>query len=379
MQKRILSLFLCLIMASTVLTGCVSDKQIDEWAQQLHDKLYPEDYEKKIVLQEISEATRNQAKGIVDEIITSGMSEFEKALTIHDWLTFNLDYDHSYTNYHAEETLKTGKCVCQGYAECFELMAELAGLEASIVGGNAVNSTGKRESHAWNQVKIDGEWYNVDVTWDDPSNGADKTPDDHSGNSYKYFLVSKTQLEENHTATDYFEGEKVCNTTYDRNVIYQYAASSGLYGDTVYVKSVEEANATIEKTMKSGKTELSVWLLNLADGDESISDYVASFIKKLNYCISPSDSFEVSQDGLIRFEISFYSESEWAEFPIVKNVSEFKELLDDMGKDGVKSYIVRYEVEEGEPEIAASMYNCKVKYSKYNDGKSWLITVTVQK
>ena len=379
MQKRILSLFLCLIMASTVLTGCVSDQQIDDWAQQLHDKLYPEDYEKKIVLQEIPETTRSQAKEIVDEIIISGMSEFEKALTIHDWLTFNLDYDHSYTNYHAEEALKTGKCVCQGYAECFELMAELAGLEASIVGGNAVNSSGKRESHAWNQVKIDGEWYNVDATWDDPSNGADKKTDDHSGNSYKYFLVSKTQLEENHTATDYFEDEKECNSTYDRNAIYQYAASSGAYGDTIFVKSVEEANSSIEEAMKLSKTDLSVWLLNMAQEDEPISDFVESFIRKINYCISPGNSFEISQDGLIRFEISFYNESEWTDFPVVKNVSEFKALLDQMGMDGIKSYTVRYEAEEGEPKIAASRYNCKVAYSKYNDGKSWLITVTVQK
>lgn len=379
MQKRIISLFLCLIMVGSLLTGCVSDKQIDDWAQQLHDKLYPEDYEEKIVLQEVSEEARQMAQIIVDEIIVPGMSEFEKAITIHDWLTFNLDYDHSYTNYHVEEALKTRTCVCQGYAECFELMAEMAGLDASMVGGNAVNSSGKRESHAWNQVKIDGEWYNVDVTWDDPSDGADKKAEDHSGNSYKYFLVSKTQLEENHNATDYFEDEKACNATYDRNVIYQYAASSGLYGDTVYVKSVEEANSTIEKAMKSGKTDLSVWLLNLAEEDEAISDYVASFIRKLNYCISPSDSFEVSQDGLIRFDISFYTESEWEAFPVVKNVKEFKALLDKMGKKGTDSYVVRYEVEEGEPEIAASKYGCKVSYGKYNDGKSWLITVTVQK
>ena len=107
------------------------------------------------------------AKEIVDGIITSKMTDFDKALAIHDWLIFNLDYDFTYSNYYVEETLRDRKCVCQGYALTFKMMCEMAGLDVIYVTGTGTNSAGQTAGHAWNQVKINGKWYNVDVTWDD--------------------------------------------------------------------------------------------------------------------------------------------------------------------------------------------------------------------
>lgn len=58
--------------------------------------------------------------------------------------------------------LLQGKCVCAGYADILRNALSLVGIESLYVSGIA------KEGHAWNKVKLDGEWYNVDVTWDSP-------------------------------------------------------------------------------------------------------------------------------------------------------------------------------------------------------------------
>lgn len=59
-----------------------------------------------------------------------------------------------------------------------------------MVGGSATNSLGVNVLHTWNMVKVDGNWYHVDITWDDPT-GANTL-------RYTYFLVSDAQIKKNH-------------------------------------------------------------------------------------------------------------------------------------------------------------------------------------
>lgn len=55
------------------------------------------------------------------------------------------------------------KGICLGFASTYQLLMDMAGVECITVVGAAENST---EDHAWNQVRLDGEWYCVDPTWD---------------------------------------------------------------------------------------------------------------------------------------------------------------------------------------------------------------------
>ena len=130
--------------------------------------------------------------------------------------------------------------------------------------------------------------------------------------------------------------------------------------------------------MKNGRNNIKLWLLNLAEEDQTASAYVSNFVQKLRFCVYPSDSFSVTTEGLLAFELMFDTWEKWESVPVVTNVDEFKELLDEKGRLGYKSYVVRYEVEEGEPEVAPSRYNCSVSYHIYNDGKSRLITVEIE-
>ena len=115
-------------------------------------------------------------KEVIGALIDKNMSDYEKELAIHDWIVGWVAYD--------EETLSNSpnakpdpdndnpygalyhkKAICSGYTSTFQLFMDLLGIECITVHGS-YTLTG--EEHAWNMVRIGGEWYCVDVTWDDP-------------------------------------------------------------------------------------------------------------------------------------------------------------------------------------------------------------------
>lgn len=106
------------------------------------------------------------------------LSEYERELIIHDAIVDAAQYDEAVlsawplrlrqpepNNENPYGALVKGLAVCRGYASSFQLLMDLAGIECITVEGTANHD---REPHAWNMVRLDGEWYCVDVTWDDP-------------------------------------------------------------------------------------------------------------------------------------------------------------------------------------------------------------------
>ena len=65
-----------------------------------------------------------------------------------------------------------------------------------IVSGTATNSQGETENHAWNYVQLNGIWYAVDCTWDDPiiiGNGKI-----NESIKYQYFLKGSKEFNTSH-------------------------------------------------------------------------------------------------------------------------------------------------------------------------------------
>ena len=131
----------------------------------------------------------------VDEIVrdlnlmSSKISDLEKVRMIHDYIIDNAYYAVNSTHsnvYTAYGALIEGKAVCAGYSKAFQHIAHKAGLETIYVSGIA-NNGGGYESHAWNKVKLDGDWYNIDVTWDDPVSSKPML-------NYDYFLKADREL-----------------------------------------------------------------------------------------------------------------------------------------------------------------------------------------
>ena len=117
-------------------------------------------------------AARAKYDAAVNEIlsgISSSMSEYEKELYIHDRLAERITYTSGTANAHnSYGAIVEGKCVCEGYAEAFQYLLEREGIHSFIVIGDG-KSAGSWGAHAWNYVRIDGQYYHVDLTWDDTS------------------------------------------------------------------------------------------------------------------------------------------------------------------------------------------------------------------
>lgn len=115
-------------------------------------------------------------RDLLGEIITEEMSDYEKELAVHDWMIAWAEYDQAALSAlpGAQPTpdsdnpygFFTGRAaICTGYTSTFQLLMDLLGIECLTVEGTAY---GGSEDHAWNMVRLDGAWYCVDVTWDDP-------------------------------------------------------------------------------------------------------------------------------------------------------------------------------------------------------------------
>ena len=89
-------------------------------------------------------------------------TEYEMALYLHDWLLDQLEYDNLLKWSSAESALTRGLGTCQAYESAYAKLLSAAGIE------NA-ETRDTYDGHTWNAVKLDGDWYQVDCTWDDTS------------------------------------------------------------------------------------------------------------------------------------------------------------------------------------------------------------------
>ena len=127
-------------------------------------------------------------------------TDYQNMLYIHDYLVDNLDYDSTYDkigSYSIYGALVEKKCVCEGYAKAFKYLANCAGYECELMQGKATNNSGETENHAWNCIKLNDKWYEVDVTWDDPIiiGGNGRT---NNNIKYRYFLKGTNTFNKDH-------------------------------------------------------------------------------------------------------------------------------------------------------------------------------------
>ena len=129
---------------------------------------------------------------VCNEILAEALSyssDYERLLVIHDWIVNNTEYILSGPAYKSEADgpIVYGEALCEGYSKAFMYLSQAIGIPCICVSGYG-NGTG----HMWNMVQIDGDWYHVDVTWDDPVGTTNKPV-------YDYFLVSDSTIKKDHT------------------------------------------------------------------------------------------------------------------------------------------------------------------------------------
>lgn len=129
--------------------------------------------------------------------IEQGWSDYDKVLYFHDSIILGCTYDDTADEpYSAYGCLVDGRAVCEGYAKAMQILCTKAGIKCIPVAGKAYDG-GTVQPHLWNKVMIDGEWTNMDLTWDDPVTDAGE---DYI--RYDYFGITDAECAKDHTADD---------------------------------------------------------------------------------------------------------------------------------------------------------------------------------
>lgn len=144
-------------------------------------KLEFEYYKGQISLQnaaEMKKQTLTEAKRVVRELDLANKSEYEKVYYINQYLcdicVYTPDDEYTWKAQTAYGTLLEGSSVCEGYARSAQLLFSLCDVESFYVVGDTPEG-----GHAWNIVRVDGKYYQLDSTWND----TDIAPNE-------YFLVT---------------------------------------------------------------------------------------------------------------------------------------------------------------------------------------------
>ena len=130
---------------------------------------------------------------LVDQANTLCQTDLEKVFYVHEWLVQNIAYDREHLSDDVQDdhnlrgALLEGTAVCDGYAKTYALTLRKLGITGVLV-------TSKDIGHAWNMVELDGNWYQVDCTWDDPVDGSDQL----GYCMHKHLLCTTEEMNTNH-------------------------------------------------------------------------------------------------------------------------------------------------------------------------------------
>ncbi|MBQ7990049.1 MAG: hypothetical protein IJ251_03235 [Oscillospiraceae bacterium] len=153
------------------------------------------------------------------ELTDASMTDYDKLKIFHDYLVRNVESGDDENSDSIYGALVEKHALCEGYAKAFSYLCNLAGIENMIV-------TGFTDiDHMWNMVKVDGNWYHVDVGWDRPAEALlEKCPDMVL---YQYFLATD-EVRSRHCQISKSMGEPPSADSTDLN----YFLREGCYADT---------------------------------------------------------------------------------------------------------------------------------------------------
>lgn len=171
---------------------------------------------------------------VMSQLKLDGKTKPQKIKAIYDYLTANITYDTKNKNntsnllkMSAYAALVNKTCVCQGYANLFYRMALEAGIDCRVITG-----TSSGEGHAWNIVKINDVYYNLDATWDATLKQA--------GRKYEYFLTSNANFKD-HSRDAQFKTKAFNNSYPMASKNYVFSSSSAPKSPVITASSVSSS------------------------------------------------------------------------------------------------------------------------------------------
>ncbi len=236
--------------------------------------------ESAVIQKKIDEAVSKYLDGI-DETT----SAYDAAVRIYAKLISSVDYDTISLDRQKQnggpasdriDYLRTipgvflnGKAVCEGYARALQYLLQKCGIECTEVAGHVRKESGELdEAHAWNLAKIDGDYYYLDVTWDDGSDTIQSVKQNYVG--FDYFCITTDELLRTRNIdlspasmpmctsvkANYFCHNELVLDSYDISklkTIAQAAVNSGKSSFTFKCKTKAVYDTAIEKLCASGQ------------------------------------------------------------------------------------------------------------------------------
>ncbi len=177
---------------------------------------------------------------LVQEVEAMALSDAEKALYVHDYLISSYAYDADESIYDVYHFLEERKGVCQAYSLCYIAIMRELNIPCFMV-------VSKEMNHSWNLVQIDGEWYHVDLVYDDPK------PDRPGQVLHNHFLLSDEAMQQDFGQGPHWGWSSmyVCQDDRYSDAFWQASDTRMLYlNDTWYY--VDDADRTLYRIYFSG-------------------------------------------------------------------------------------------------------------------------------
>ena len=247
-------------------------------------------------------------------LVNKDWSDLEKLLFVHDYMAANYEYDLSLSKYTAYELFRDHTGVCQAYTLAYIAILQKLGIEVEYTSPSDMN-------HTWNVVQLNGKWYHIDVTWDDP------TADIFGAAFHNHFLLSGTAMMEAHQ-NESSGTNRICDDTKYDNYYWQ--------------------NVKAPFVWNSGKWYVLVNEIYALDQDNNIHN-----VKNICECV-PDEGIGTS---MLNFETSFFN---------IYNLGSYGQKLYYLSNSGISAFDVRNgQSSETNPNPADSPY----RYISQNDSK----------
>lgn len=233
-----------------------------------------------------------------DKKITDFLNSFSKVLPtiekerlIHDFVLKNIVYAekelekplerNNYLRiYDVYGAMVNGYAVCEGYAKLFQYLCYQTGINSTLVIGQS-----EGESHAWNTVNIENEWYHIDTTWDDGSTTNDMP-------LYTYYNLTTAQISEDHIIDS-----SVCAVPKASSEKYSFKNTYGIVVSR-YSKPKNYESA-IDYLLKYNCK----YLILVCDGNMPTYNYIKRFFIELN---SDVQKYAKTKGQNLKFKTTYY-------------------------------------------------------------------------
>lgn len=186
----------------------------------------------------------------------SSMNDVEKMLYLHDYITLTNAYDPLAVSsdtitsvpdesFSAYGCLVKGVSVCQGISDAFKIIANKLGYECDVIISMSMQ-------HAWNMVKIGGNYYHIDITWEEASSYNDSALVDLAGYvSHSYFLLSDVEIAKDHSG--WLNGHAAESTDYSNG--FWRNVNSAIYKIDGYQYYISAAGALVRRNAQTGSVQ----------------------------------------------------------------------------------------------------------------------------